>query len=253
MSIWDHFRHFIGSVFGWLTTSANWHGSSGIPQLLWHQTELSIAVVFGATLIGGGTGVILGHFGRGGLVAVNAANAARAVPTLALLTLFAIIPAISLRDGGFIAAFLALVVLAIPPILTNTYVGVNGVDPEVRDAAKAMGLTATEILSRVELPLAAPFIVAGIRTATIEVIATSTLAAYVSFSDLGTPVIAGLNTNDTTEAFAGAILVGLLATVAAVGLGIVQRLLTPRHQRTQKRARLGVSAGSVAARPALET
>ena len=110
-----------------------------------------------------------------------------------------------------------------------------------------MGLTGAEILRGVELPLAAPFIVAGIRTATIEVVATSTLAAYVSFSDLGTPIIAGLNTNDTTEAFAGALLVGLLAAVAAVGLGIVQRVLTPQHQRRRQPTLLANATPAMAA------
>ncbi len=132
-------------------------------------------------------------------MAVNAANAARAVPSLALLTLFAIIPAISLTWGGFLAAFLALVILAIPPILTNTYVGIREVDTDVRDAASAMGLTGGQVLRRVELPLAVPVLMAGVRTASIEVVATSTLAAYVSFSDLGTPIIAGLNTNNTVR------------------------------------------------------
>src|SRR5580693_9420262 len=217
----------MASVFDWLTASSHWTGSTGIPELLWRQTLLSAAVVAGAVAIGGGIGLVLGHTGRGGLVAVNAANAARAVPSLALLTLFAIVPWISLRWGGFLCAFLALVVLAIPPILTNTYVGVREVDADVRDAAVAMGLTGGEVLRTVELPLAAPFIMAGIRTASIEVVATSTLAAYVSYSDPGTPVISGLNTNDTVEAFAGALLVALLAALVALGLGVPQRVLTP--------------------------
>ena len=160
-------------------------------------------------------------------MAVNAANAARAIPSLALLTLFAIVPWISLRWGGFLAAFLALVALAIPPILTNTYVGMREVDAEVRDAAKAMGMTGGQVLRTVELPLAVPFLMAGVRTASIEVVATSTLAAYVSYSDLGTPVISGLNTNNTVEAFAGALLVALLAALVALGLGVLQRVLTP--------------------------
>jgi osmoprotectant transport system permease protein len=202
--------------------------------------------VIGAIIVGGGVGLVLGHTGRGGLVLLNAANAARAVPTLALLTLFAIIPSISLSYGGFEAAFLALVVLAIPPVMTNTYVGIAAVDPEVREAAKAMGLTGSEVLRRVELPISAPFIMAGIRTATIEVIATSTLAAYVSFSDLGTPVISGLDTNDTTEAFAGALLVGVLAAVAAIGLGFVLRALTPVYQRSTQSASLGSATTLVA-------
>jgi osmoprotectant transport system permease protein len=231
MQIWDHFRHFVASVAAWLTTSANWTGSTGIPELVWRQLILSFAVVAGAVIIGGGVGLILGHTGRGGLVAVNAANAFRAVPSLALLTLLAIVPAISLKWNGFLAAFLALLILAIPPILTNTYVGMSEVDHDVRDAAKAMGLTGGQVLRRVELPLAIPFLMAGIRTASIEVIATSTLAAYVSFTDLGTPIIAGLNTNDTVEAFAGAVLVALLAAIVAFGFGIIQRLLTPAPLR----------------------
>jgi osmoprotectant transport system permease protein len=241
MEVWDHFRHFVASLAAWFTTSANWRGSTGIPELIWRQAELSLAVVVGAMVIGGGIGLFLGHTGRGGLVAVNAANAARAVPSLALLTLFAIVPWISLRWGGFLAAFLALVALAIPPILTNTYVGMREVDADVRDAAKAMGLTGGQVLRTVELPLATPFLMAGVRTAAIEVVATSTLAAYVSYSDLGTPVISGLNTNNTVEAFAGALLVALLAAVVALGLGVLQRALTPLPLRRQVPSGLGAA------------
>ena len=225
---------FLAQVFDWFTTSANWTGSQGVPTLFWHQLELSVAVVSAAIALGGGLGVLLGHTGRGGLVAVNAANAARAVPTLALLTLLAIQPSISLKWNGFLASFIALVVLAIPPILTNTYVGMREVDAEVRDAAKAMGLTGGQVLRGVELPLALSFMMAGIRTAAIEVIATSTLAAYVSYSDLGTYVIAGLNSQDDVEAFSGAILVVVLAAVVAIGLSLVRRVLTPEPLRRQR-------------------
>ena len=147
---------FLAHVFGWFTTSANWTGPQGIPTLFWNQLKLSVAVVLTAIVLGGGLGVVLGHTGRGGLVAVNAANAFRAVPTLALLTLLAIQPAISLKWDGFLAAWLALTALAIPPILTNTYVGMREVDADVRDAAKAMGLTGGQVLRKVEAPLARP-------------------------------------------------------------------------------------------------
>jgi osmoprotectant transport system permease protein len=254
VQVWDHFRHFMASVYDWFATSANWKGSSGIPVLVWHQLELSFAVVLGAVIVGGGIGLVLGHTGRGGLVAINAANAARAVPSLALLTLFAIIPAVSLKWGGFLAAFLALVILAIPPILTNTYVGIREVDSDVRDAATAMGLTGWQVLRRVELPLAIPVVMAGVRTASIEVVATSTLAAYVSFSDLGTPIIAGLNTNNTVEAFAGALLVAALAGLVAFALGLLQRAFTPaplrRHASGTDRAPRSTVA-RVAGRPAV--
>jgi osmoprotectant transport system permease protein len=219
--------HFLHEVFSWFADGSHWTGGDGIPTLFYRQLVLSAAVVAGATALGGGLGLILGHTGRGGLVAVNAANAFRAVPTLALLTLLAIQPDISLKWGGFLASFIALVALAIPPILTNTYVGIREVDADVKDAAKAMGLTGLQALRRVELPLGLPFIVAGIRTASIEVVATSTLAAYVSYSDLGTPVIAGLASNDTVEAFCGAVLVAVMAAIVAVGLGAVMRAVTP--------------------------
>ena len=118
------------------------------------------------------------------------------------------------------------------------------VDADVRDAAKAMGLTGGQVLRTVELPLATPFLMAGVRTASIEVVATSTLAAYVSYSDLGTPVISGLNTNNTVEAFAGAILVALLAALVALGLGVLQRVVTPVPLRRQ----MPTGAGTIDAR-----
>jgi osmoprotectant transport system permease protein len=226
---------FLGQLFDWFTSSANWTGPDGVPVLFWHQLELSVAVVVAALLLGGTLGVVLGHTGRGGLVAVNAANAFRAVPTLALLTLLAIQPAISLKWNGFLAAWIALTALAIPPILTNTYVGMREVDADVRDAAKAMGLTGTQVLGRVEAPLALPFVMAGVRTASIEVVATSTLAAYVSYTDLGTLVIGGLDTQDTVEAVAGALLVGVMAALVALGLGLATRSLTPVALRTRVR------------------
>jgi osmoprotectant transport system permease protein len=218
---------FLDRLFDWFASSANWTGPNGIPQLFWRQLELSAAVVAVALVIAGTLGVILGHTGRGGLVAVNAANAFRAVPTLALLTLLAIQPSISLKWGGFLASWIALTALAIPPILTNTYVGMREVDADVRDAAKAIGLTGRQVLARVEAPLAFPFVMAGVRTATIEVVATSTLAAYVSYSDLGTYVISGLDTQNTVLSVAGALLVGVMAGAVALGLGLVTRLLTP--------------------------
>jgi osmoprotectant transport system permease protein len=180
--------------------------------------------------------VVFGHTGRGSLVAVNAANAFRAVPSLALLTLLAISPQISLKWGGFLASFIALTVLAVPPILTNTYVGIREVDADVTDAARAMGLRGGQIMGRVELPLALPFIVAGIRTAAIEVVATSTLAAYVSYSDLGTPLLASLSSNNSVEAFCASLLVILLAALFAVGLGLLQRAVTPAALRHHRRA-----------------
>jgi osmoprotectant transport system permease protein len=228
---------FLAHVFGWFTTSSNWSGAQGIPLLFWNQIKLVVAVVVTAIVLGGGLGVVLGHTGRGGLVAVNAANAFRAVPTLALLTLLAIQPSISLKWGGFLAAWIALTALAIPPILTNTFVGMREVDADVRDAAKGMGLSGGQVLRTVEAPLAVPFVMAGVRTASIEVVATSTLAAYVSYSDLGTYVISGLNENNSVVAFSGALLVATLAGLVAFVLTALTRVLTPRPLRRRRAVR----------------
>jgi osmoprotectant transport system permease protein len=228
---------FLAHVFGWFTTSGNWSGAQGIPLLFWNQIKLVVAVVVTAIVLGGGLGVVLGHTGRGGLVAVNAANAFRAVPTLALLTLLAIQPSISLKWGGFLAAWIALTALAIPPILTNTFVGMREVDADVRDAAKGMGLSGGQVLRTVEAPLAVPFVMAGVRTASIEVVATSTLAAYVSYSDLGTYVISGLNENNSVLAFSGALLVAALAGLVAFVLTALTRVLTPRPLRRRRAVR----------------
>jgi osmoprotectant transport system permease protein len=228
--------HFLSHVVDFFTTAANWSGSDGILVRFGHQAELSAAVVVAAAVVGVGLGGWLGHSGRAGFLAVNAANAARAVPSLALLTLLAIQPSIGLRGSGFVASFLALFALAVPPILTNTYIGVRDVDPEIRSAARGIGMTGGQILRRIEAPLSVPLVMAGVRTAAVEVVATATLAAYVSFSDLGAYVIAGLNTQDNVEAFCGAVLVAVLALGTDLLLAGAQRAVTPAGLRTTTRA-----------------
>jgi osmoprotectant transport system permease protein len=225
------FFHFLHQVCHYFDTGSNWEGGGGIPTLFLRQLYLSGAVVAAASIIGGGVGILLGHTGRMSLIAVNAANAFRAVPTLALLILLVIYPPISLKWDGFLAAFIALTVLGVPPILTNAFVGIREVDADVTDAAKAMGLTGLQVMRRVELPLALPFIMTGIRIAAVEVVATSTLAAETAYSDLGTPIIAGLNSNQPVEAFAGALMVAVLAGMVAIAMGLVMRLVTPAPLR----------------------
>ena len=218
---------FITGVAHWFTTAANWSGPDGITQRVISQLELSGTVIVASIIIGVGIGFTLGHSGRGGFVAVNSANAARAVPSLALLTLLVTWPVISLKDNGFYASFLALVALAIPPILTNAYVAMREVDADVIEAAKAVGMSSWQRFVRVEIPLAAPLAIAGVRTASVEVVATSTLAAYVSFNDLGVFIFAGLNTNDSIESFSGAVLVAVLAGCTDLVFLGLYRLLMP--------------------------
>jgi osmoprotectant transport system permease protein len=225
---------FITGVWHWLTTDANWSGPDGVIQRAISQVELSAAVIVAAIIVGVGIGFALGRTGRGGFIAVNSANAARAVPSLALLTLLVTWPVISLKDSGFYASFLALVALAIPPILTNAYVAMRGVDADVVEAAKAVGMSSWQRFIRVEAPLAAPLALAGVRTAAVEVVATSTLAAYVSFNDLGDFIFAGLNTNDNVESFSGALFVAVLAGLTDLAFLCLYRLIMPISARRMR-------------------
>jgi osmoprotectant transport system permease protein len=236
--------HFLAEVARWLTSSANWSGPDGIVARALSQLELSALVVVAAALVGIGIGYALGRSGHGGFLAVNAANAARAVPSLALLTLLVTWPVIALRGDGFYASFLALVALAIPPVLTNAYVAMRDVDPEAIEAAKSLGMSSWQRLVRVELPLAVPLTFAGLRTASIEVVATSTLAAYVSYNDLGDFIFAGLNTNNNVESFCGALLVAVLAGLTDALLLVLYRLVTPGPRRSA--ARRGRARATVA-------
>ena len=243
---------FLSRVFHFFATASSWSGPDGILVRLGHQAELSAAAVLAAAVFGIGVGAMLGHSGRGGFVVVNAANAARAVPSIALLTLLAIQPAfIRLKEGGFLVSFITLFALAVPPVLTNAYVGVRNVDADVRSAASAMGMTGAGVLRHVELPLASPLVMAGVRTAAVEVVATATLAAYVGFSDLGTYIFAGLATQNAVETFSGALLVAMLALVTDLCLAAAGRALTPAGVSATggPRRRVGVGADASTVRP----
>jgi len=241
---------FLSHVLHFFATASSWSGPDGILVRLGHQTELSVAAALAAALVGVGLGSLLGHSGRGGFVVVNAANAARAVPSVALLTLLAIQPVIARHSrGGLVPAFIAMFALAVPPVLTNAYVGVRNVDADVRSAAFAMGMTDAQVLWRVELPLAAPLVMAGVRTAAVEVVATATLAAYVGFSDLGSYIFAGLATQNTVETFSGALLVAVLALVTDLALAFAGRAVTPagvrRSGRAARQLRVGADVSTV--------
>jgi osmoprotectant transport system permease protein len=171
------------------------------------------------------------------------------VPSLALLTLLAIFPLVSLKDGGDLAAFLALFALAVPPVLTNAYIGMREVDPDVNEAGRAVGMSSVGRFFRLEIPLAAPLAVAGLRTAAVEVVATSTLAAYVSVNDLGIFIFSGLNTNDTVEMFAVALLVAALAGLTDLLLRGLYRLVSPAVHRQSSNYR-SRSRGAVHVRTA---
>jgi osmoprotectant transport system permease protein len=196
----------------------------------WHHLLLSAAAIGLSVLIALPLGVWLGHLHRGSFVAVNVANIGRALPSLAVIAF-----GIAFLGVGFANITVALIVLAVPPILTNAYVAVDGVEPEAVEAARGMGMTSRQILRRVELPLALPLIFTGIRTATVFVIATATIAAVAGGGGLGDIIVnqAGYGLEGVVGA---AMCVSLLALGADALLGVVQRLLTPAGLKAQGHA-----------------
>ncbi|MDT7538901.1 MAG: osmoprotectant transport system permease protein [Actinomycetota bacterium] len=216
-----------GDTVTWLTDSAHWHGVDGVPHRLLEHLSISGIAVGVACLIALPIAVTLGHIRRGGSLAVNVSNASRAIPTFGLLILFAVTPI----GIGNRAAVVALTLFAIPPLLTNAYVGVRDVDREVREAARGMGMTGLQLLRRVELPLALPLIAAGLRTAAVQVVATATLAAYVGGGGLGRFIADGFGQADPAMTTAGGVLVAGLALIVEVTLGALQRRLTPGPRR----------------------
>lgn len=224
--------NFLSQVGAYLTSRAQWSGMDGIPNLLANQLEISALAVVAAVVVGVSAGAVLGHARRGSFVVLNAANAARAVPSFALITLLGIQPAIvRLPQGGLIATGIAMWALAVPPVLTNAYVGVQDVEPELRTAAIAMGMRPVQAFWKVELPMALPLIMAGARTAAVEVVATATLGAYVGFNDLGTLVFSGLALHNDVETFSGALLVAVLALAADALMAFTAWAFTPAGVR----------------------
>jgi len=220
----------INRILAWLTDGNHWQGSDGIPRRLVEHLGYSLTAVLIAALIAIPLGLYIGHTGRGRFLVVNLAGAARAIPSLGLLFLAVLWlgPKLS-GDIAFLAPVgLVLVVLAIPPILSGAYAGVEGVDPDARDAAKGMGMRGTEVLRHVEFPCALPLIMSGIRSATLQVIATATIAAVVGLGGLGRFLIDGLAVRDTPQTASGAVLVAALALAVDMVLALVQRSVVSR-------------------------
>jgi osmoprotectant transport system permease protein len=213
----------VNEVIGWLTDPAQWSGPAGIPvrtlQHLWYSL-LATAI---AAAIALPIGIFIGHTGRGALFAVNLTNLGRALPSLGILILM-----FTLVGFGIVPVLVALTALAVPPIVTNSYIGVRSVDPEVREAAEGMGMRGRQVLWQVELPVAMPLIMAGIRTSTVQVVATATLAAIVGLGGLGRYLIDGLSQRDLPQVVGGAILVAVLSLVTELALGRLQTLVVPR-------------------------
>jgi osmoprotectant transport system permease protein len=234
----------MGDVIAFLVDPANWGGALGIPnRLLEHLLVSGLAILF-ATLIAIPIGLYIGHTNRGSGLAINLANIGRAIPSYAMMVIplpfclllapeIGIDPTVALT---FLPILLAMIFLAIPPILVSTYAGLRAVDRDLIEAGRGMGLRDGQIMRRIELPLASSIIVGGFRTATLQVIATATIGAILGGGGLGRFIIDGMNQGIAGRAsiWAGAILVSALAIAVDLGLAWVQRRLTPVALRTPR-------------------
>jgi osmoprotectant transport system permease protein len=213
-------------VAQWFVAPAHWSGSDGIPTRLVEHVQISAESVAIGALVALPIGVVLGHYGRFGNVAMNISNVGRAIPSFALLAL-----SFQIFGLGDLPIIISLTALAIPPMVTNAYVALREVDPDVKDAARGMGYRELPQILRIELPLAVPLIMAGVRTSAVQVVATATLAALIAGGGFGRYIVDGLAQFDYTKMVAGAILVALLALTTELGLASVERLLVPRGIR----------------------
>ena len=216
----------LAKVVQWFTDPAHWSGSDGIPTRLLEHLQLSAESVVIGAVIALPLGIVLGHYGRFAAAAINISNVGRAVPSFALLALS--FQVFGLGDAPII---ISLTALAIPPMVTNSYVAMREVDPDVKEAARGMGYRELAQVLRVELPLAVPLIMAGVRTSAVQVVATATLAALIAGGGFGRYIIDGLAQFDYPKLVAGAFLVALLALATEAGLAGVERLLVPRGIR----------------------
>ncbi|MEU4039422.1 ABC transporter permease [Streptomyces collinus] len=215
----------LGAARDWLTDPAHWSGDDGIRhRLLQHLLLVSVCLAV-SCLIALPVALVLGHLGRGGALAVNISNAGRAVPTFAVLVLLLLTPVGRWGEGP---AVVALVLFAVPPLLTNAYVGMREVDRSVVRAARGMGMTGRQTLFRVELPLARPMILTGVRTAAVQLVATATIAALAGGGGLGRIITAGFNLASTPQVVAGALLVAVFALLVEGVFAAAERLAATR-------------------------
>jgi osmoprotectant transport system permease protein len=223
----------VGEVIAWLTDPAHWTGPSGIPVRVGEHLALSLAALAIATAIALPIGLWIGHTRRGERLAINSANIARAIPSLALIGIAVPITVLIDPQFGFkvLPTLIAMIVLGIPPILVNTHAGITGVDRDLTESATGMGLTGGQVLRGVELPLAAAVIVAGMGSAAVQIIATATLGAIFGFGGLGAYLTEGISQNDMAMMFSGVVLVAALALGAEAAFTLAGRALTPRGVR----------------------
>lgn len=216
----------------------NWDGSGGYLNRTWEHIEVSGAALITAAVIAVPLGAWFGHTGRGGLAVVSVVNVGRALPSFGIVALALpitirianAVPFIS-SGLGFFPIFIALFALALPPIFTNTYAGVQGVDAEIVEAARGMGVTEGRLLRQIEMPMAAPVILTGIRLSAVAVVATAPLGALVAYGGLGRYIIDGFAIQDDIQIVAGALLVAALSMLTEIAFSISERWVVPEPLR----------------------
>lgn len=235
---------FLGEVAAWFADPATWSGRDGIPARLGEHLTISIASLGLGMAIALPLGLAIGHTGRGAGAVVAIANVGRAIPSLGLLGL-AFLALLPLGLGiGPLPAIAALTALAIPPIVTNTYVGLREVDAELVEAARGMGMRERQILARVEVPVALPVILAGVRTSAVQVVATATLAAVIGGGTLGHLILIGFNVGDEVRVFGAALVVAALSIGTELGFAAIQRAATSPGLRVDVAATGGSDAAA---------
>jgi osmoprotectant transport system permease protein len=221
----------LGQVAAWFSDLENWSGTGGILNRVFEHVWLSAVVIALGVVIAVPIGLLIGHTRRGAFATVSVANLGRAIPSYALLLIF-----FTFFGLGFATAFPTLLVLAIPPILTSTYVGMTEVDRDMVEAGRGMGMREMELLRRVELPNALPVIISGIRIAAVQVVATATLAALVAGGGLGRFIVDGFALQQDDQLIGGAILVALLALITERTFTYLERaLVSPGLRRAAPR------------------
>ncbi len=227
----------LGELWAYLTTSGNWTGQGGILTLTWAHVRISVAALTIAAVVAVPPAVVLAHLRRGGAIAVSIVNLGRSLPSFGILALA--LP-LSIQFGlglGFWPTLVPLVILGIPPIFANSYTGVREVDPGVVESARGMGLLPRQVLLQVELPIAVPLVVTGLRVSAVQIVATATLGALIGFQCLGSLVVQGIAQFDDGKTLTGGLLVALLAVLTELLFSAAERGLTPWQRR--RGARMG--------------
>ncbi|MET9713572.1 ABC transporter permease [Nocardiopsis alba] len=215
----------------WFSDPAQWTGPAGIPTRVLEHVYYSLLALALSAVIAVPVGLLTGHTGVGGFLTTSLANFARALPTIGVLFLIVLLAGI-----GLVPVVCALVALAVPPILVNTHEGVRGVDARLKDAALGMGMRGREVLFRLELPVATPLILLGMRTAAVQVIATATIAAYVGVGGLGRYIVDGQARQDLSMLLGGSVLVVGLAVLTTLLFAGLRRLLVAPGLRAEAAA-----------------